>query len=155
MDKRFWTAFVGLVGGALLVSGCASSLGGGAYARSEARRVMEVQYGVIEAIRPVRLEGTETGAGPLTGALLGGLAGNTLGGGRGRIATTAVGAVAGAVAGQAVEGAVTARPGVEITVRLDNGRVLAVTQEDEGEGFRVGERVRLLTDRYGNARVAR
>jgi outer membrane lipoprotein SlyB len=59
------------------------------------------------------------------------------------------------VAGQAVEGAVTARPGVEITVRLDNGRVLAVTQEDEGEGFRVGERVRLLTDRYGNARVAR
>lgn len=155
MNKRFLTVIVGVAGSALLVTGCAPSLGSSAYARTEARRVMEVKYGVIEAIRPVQLEGTESGAGTLTGALLGGLAGNTLGGGRGRIATTAVGAVAGAVAGQAVEGAVTARPGLEITVRLDNGRVLAVTQEDEGEGFRVGERVRLLTDRYGNARVAR
>jgi outer membrane lipoprotein SlyB len=116
---------------------------------------MEVKYGVIEAIRPVRIEGTQSGAGAVTGAILGGLAGSTLGGGRGRVATTTIGAVAGAVAGQAVEGAVTGKPGIEITVRLDNGQVLAVTQEDEGEGFRVGERVRLLSDRYGNARVAR
>lgn len=144
-----------LAGSALLMSGCAPSLGSSAYARQEARRAMEVKYGVIEAIRPVKIEGTQSGAGTLTGALLGGLAGNTLGGGRGRVATTAVGAVAGAVAGQAVEGAVTGKPGIEVIVRLDNGQVLAVTQEDEGEGFRVGERVRLLNDRYGNARVAR
>jgi outer membrane lipoprotein SlyB len=137
-------------------SGCVSSLGSGSYARSEARRAMEVQYGVVESVRPVRIEGTQSGAGAATGAVLGGLAGNTLGGGRGRIATTTLGAVAGAVAGHALEGTATGKPGVEITVRLDNGKVLAVTQEDEGEGFRVGERVRLLNDpRTGVARVSR
>ncbi|WP_438438800.1 hypothetical protein [Hydrogenophilus thermoluteolus] len=75
MNKRFLTVIVGVAGSALLVTGCAPSLGSSAYARTEARRVMEVKYGVIEAIRPVQLEGTESGAGTLTGALLGGLRG--------------------------------------------------------------------------------
>lgn len=154
-SRKVVTVLVALAA-AIGTSGCVTaSFGSGSYARSEARRAMEVQYGVIESVRPVQLEGTASSAGAVTGAILGGLLGNTLGGGRGRIATTTVGAVAGAVAGQAVEGAVTAKSGVEITVRLDNGRVIAVTQEDEGEGFRVGERVRLLTDRTGTARVSR
>lgn len=44
----------------LAVSGCASDLGGGTYSRAEARRMMTVQYGVVEAVRPVQLEGTKS-----------------------------------------------------------------------------------------------
>ncbi|MCX7945738.1 MAG: glycine zipper 2TM domain-containing protein [Hydrogenophilus sp.] len=155
MRGNRWKTVGGVAVAAIVLSGCVPGLGAGSYSRPEARRVMDVQYGVIEGVRPVRLEGTQSGAGAITGAVLGGVAGNTVGGGRGRVATTTLGAAAGAVAGQAVEGLITAKPGVEVTVRLDNGRVVAVTQEDEGEGFRVGERVRLTQDRYGNARVSR
>ena len=55
-----------------------------------------------------------------------------------------VGAVVGGMAGAASEEAITRKPGLEITVRLDSGRMLAVVQEDSGEKFPVGERVRLL-----------
>ena len=58
------------------------------------------------------------------------------------------------LAGAALEEVATRKPGVEVTVRLENGRVIAVVQEDQGEGFRVGERVRVVND-GGTTRVAR
>ena len=67
---------------------------------------------------------------------------------------TVIGAVAGGLAGSAVEERATRTPGVEVTVRLDNGQFLAVVQADEGEGFRPGERVRILRD-GGTTRVTR
>ena len=39
-------------------------------------------------------------------------------------------------------------------MRLDNGQFLAVVQADEGERFRLGERVRILRD-AGTTRVSR
>ena len=36
------------------------------------------------------------------------------------------------------------KPGIEVTVKLDNGELRAVTQEAD-ENFRPGERVRLLS----------
>jgi outer membrane lipoprotein SlyB len=35
--------------------------------------------------------------------------------------------------------------GLEVTVRLDNGDIRAITQSSTGEIFRAGERVRLLS----------
>jgi outer membrane lipoprotein SlyB len=59
------------------------------------------------------------------------------------------------LAGAAVEEGVTRKPGVEITVRLDNGGSLAVVQETvENEMFRVGSRVKVLTDYNGITRVS-
>jgi outer membrane lipoprotein SlyB len=49
------------------------------------------------------------------------------------------------VAGNAVENAAATREGVEITVRLDNGDMRAITQTNTGEVFLAGERVRLLS----------
>jgi outer membrane lipoprotein SlyB len=63
-----------------------------------------------------------------------------------------LGAVVGGMAGAASEEAITRKPGLEITVRLDSGRMLAVVQEDSGEKFAVGERVRLL-ESGGQTRV--
>ncbi|MDD2408933.1 MAG: glycine zipper 2TM domain-containing protein [Tepidiphilus sp.] len=143
-----------MVVAALGVAGCASGLGGGTYGRTEARRAMSVQYGVVESVRPVQLEGTKSPLGAGAGAVVGGVAGSGVGGGRGQIVGATVGAVAGGLAGAALEEVATRRPGVEVTVRLDNGRVIAVVQEDEGEGFRLGERVRVLSD-GGTMRVAR
>jgi outer membrane lipoprotein SlyB len=62
-----------------------------------------------------------------------------------------LGSVAGGVAGQAVEQAATRQPGLEITVKLDSGRMIAVTQAAD-ENFRPGDRVRVLSDGH-TARV--
>ena len=56
-----------------------------------------------------------------------------------------IGGIAGAVAGNAVENGVAKRAGVEITVRLDNGDLRAITQSATGEMFQAGDRVRLLS----------
>lgn len=128
----------------LLVGGCAESLSGSAYSRSQARSVQEVRMGVVESVREVRIEGTKTPVGAVGGAAVGGIAGSTIGGGRGQGIATVLGAIGGGLAGAAVEEGVTRRRGLEITVRLDGGRILAVTQEAD-EVFRPGERVRILT----------
>jgi outer membrane lipoprotein SlyB len=47
--------------------------------------------------------------------------------------------------GQPAEAHLNNRPGLEITVRLDNGELRAITQ-DADEPFRIGERVRLLSN---------
>lgn len=138
---------------ALALAGCASGLGGDTYSRGEARRTMSVQYGTVEAVRAVKLEGTKTPIGPAAGAVVGGVAGSGVGGGRGQAIATVIGAVAGGLAGAAIEEGATRQPGVEVTVRLENGQVLAVVQEDAGEDFRLGDRVRLLRD-SGTTRVA-
>ncbi|HHJ16922.1 MAG TPA: hypothetical protein ENJ80_09515 [Gammaproteobacteria bacterium] len=134
--------------------GCASSLTGESYSRSEARTVQQVEYGTIEYLRPVNIEGTKTHVGSGAGALVGGLAGSTVGGRTtGRIMAV-IGAVAGGMAGAAIEEGVTRTHGVEITVRLDNGRSIAIVQRlAPNERFAVGERVRVITGGQ-NARVA-
>ncbi|MCP5419190.1 MAG: glycine zipper 2TM domain-containing protein [Gammaproteobacteria bacterium] len=136
----------------LLVSGCAPSLSGSAYSRSQARETQQVEFGVVEGVRNVMIEGTKTPVGTVTGAALGGLAGSTVGGGRGKAAATIGGAVLGGMAGAATEEAITRRQGFEITVRLDNGRFIAVTQEAD-EPFNPGDRVRVLRGYDGTTRV--
>ena len=84
--------------------------------------------------------------------MVGGVAGSNVGGGKGSIIGTVVGAVAGGLAGSAIEEGVTRREGVEITVRLDGGRLLAIVQEAD-EAFRPGERVRVLSG-GGSTRVS-
>jgi outer membrane lipoprotein SlyB len=131
---------------AVTVAGCASGLGGGDYERAEARRVMNVRMGVIESVRLVKLEGTKSPVGTLGGAAVGGIAGSTVGGGKGSAIAAVVGAVVGGIAGSAAEEGITRKQGVEVTVKMDNGEMLAIIQEDGGEGFKPGERVRLLQD---------
>ena len=65
------------------LAGCASSLTGESYSRAEARTVQQVEYGRIEALRPVRIEGTKTPVGAAAGTAVGGIAGSGIGGGRG------------------------------------------------------------------------
>lgn len=137
----------------LLLLGCASSRSGDVYTRDQTRREMNVRTGVVESVREVLMEGTKSGTGTLAGAAVGGVAGSTMGSGKGHIVGAIAGAVLGGLAGNAIEGNVTKKNALEITVKLDNGQLIAVVQE-MGEVFYSGDRVRVLSGN-GSTRVTR
>lgn len=145
-----------LAGALLLAAGCA-----GYPPREEGPRVERARApapprwelaGVVESVRPLALEAEPTPLGAAAGGVIGGTIGGEVGRGRGAAAGAVVGGVLGSVAGEAA-GAARTQPGVEITVRLDDGRAIAVRQP-AGESFRPGERVRVVSDGT-RARVTR
>jgi outer membrane lipoprotein SlyB len=129
---------------AVAVAGCAPSLSGGAYSRDQVRQEQTVRLGVVESVRPVTIEGTKTPIGAAAGAAAGGIAGSEIGHGKGAAIGAIGGAVLGGLAGAAAEEALTRRPGLEITVKLDSGGLIAVTQEAD-ESFKPGDRVRVVS----------
>lgn len=139
----------------LAISGCASSLKGDTYSRDDARQIQTIQYGTVEAVRMVIIEGTKTPIGTAAGAVVGGVAGSSVGGGRGSIITGVLGAVAGGLAGSAAEEALTKTQGVELVIHKNTGETISVVQEyEENNAFQVGDRVRLMT-LNGDIRVSR
>ncbi len=153
-DFRFTTALA-LVALALLAAGCAAPRTGDTYYRGEALRAQSVDLGVIESLRPVQIQQGQSGVGTVGGAVLGGIAGSTLGSGSRANAAGAVGgAIVGGLVGSAIERDVTKANGVEVTVRLDSGKLIAVVQEGTGAEFRPGDRVRVLSDGH-TTRVSR
>ena len=110
-------------------------------------RTMEL--GVVQDVRSIAFPGPDTGLGAVGGAALGGWAGSGIGSGSGNAAAIVGGVILGSLIGNAVEQQAAKRPGLELTVRLDaSGRTIAVVQDDTGEPFRPGDRVRVLSDGY-------
>ena len=138
-------AFAALV--AVVLAGCATPAGP-VYYPGQASRPQPVEMGVVENVRPVALQGPSSGLGALTGAGLGGWAGSGIGAGGGNAAAIVGGVILGSLIGNAVEVNAQRRSGLELTVRLDNGRMIAVVQDDTGEPFRPGDRVRVQSDGY-------
>jgi len=138
-----------------LLAGCASpGLGGGNYTRAQVRGEQSVRLGVVENVRDVVIDSRDTGTGTLAGAAIGGIAGSTVGGGyRANAAGAIAGAVVGGLIGNSVEKNANDRRGVEVTIRLEGGKLIAVTQEKDEE-FRVGDRVQVLSGQ-GATRVSR
>lgn len=128
---------------ASLVSGCASSRSGAVYSRDQARAAVEVHNGVVEEVREIMIEGTQTPVGAIAGGVMGGVLGRGVGDGRGRDIATVGGALGGAALGSAAEERLTRRRGLEIQVRLDDGRTMVVVQEAD-VAFAPGDRVRVL-----------
>jgi outer membrane lipoprotein SlyB len=153
MTRQFGLAFI--LGSVLALAGCASSLTGETYSREEARTPQIVRTGVVESVRPVKLEGTKTIIGPAAGAVIGGVAGSGVGGGRGSAIAAVVGALAGGMAGAAAEEGITRTQGVEITVREDDGSMRAYVQEASPDvTFNTGDRVRVQSIN-GRSRVVK
>lgn len=140
---------VTLLAACVTMTGCAyNSSSPDVYTAGQAQREETVRFGTVESVRSVTIssnDGQPSGLGAVGGGALGAVAGSAIGGGRGSIATAIIGGIAGAVAGNAVENGVAKRAGVEITVRLDNGDLRAITQSATGEMFQAGDRVRLLS----------
>ncbi len=138
-------AIVGAIAASAFITGCASTSSGSVYSGGQARQEQTVRMGVVESVRQVTIEGSKSGVGTIAGGAIGGVAGSNIGGGsRGSAVGTILGAIAGGLAGNAIEEGATKKPGLEITVKLDNGELRAITQ-DADENFRPDERVRLLS----------
>ncbi len=136
----------------VLLAACASSNSGSVYSRDEARKVQTVKTGVVESVRSVKLEGTKSPVGTIAGGAVGGIAGSSIGGGRGSAIAAVIGAVVGGLAGSAAEEGITRKDGLEITVKLDGGGMIAIVQEAD-DMFKAGERVRIV-ENGGTSRVS-
>ena len=133
-----------LIFAALVLGGCASSMSGGAYSRGQARQVEDVKMATVESVRDIQIEGTKTPIGAGAGAIMGGVVG---GNSRSRNVSaigSVLGSVVGGMAGAAAEEGITRQSGYEITVKFDDGKMIAVAQGAD-EKFAVGDRVRVLT----------
>lgn len=122
--------------------------------RGDAQRLSQVQDATVLSIRPVTVEGTQSGVGGAAGGVIGGVAGSSVGGHREQIAVGVLGAVAGAVIGNLTERAATRESAVEILVQLKNGERRAIVQADGSEALRPGDTV-ILVSSGGRTRVTR
>lgn len=138
---------VGIALAAIALGGCAHPIRGSDYFAYEAGREQSVRYGVVDAVREVRLQARETGIGAASGAMIGSIAGSHAGRGyHSSLAGFIGGAILGGIIGQEVERSANEHPGQELTVLLDSGRMIVVVQDAE-ERFRPGDRVRVLAGR--------
>ncbi len=122
--------------------------------RYETQRLSQVYDATVLSVRPVTVEGNQSGIGAGAGAVAGGVAGSTIGGHRDSIVGTVVGAVIGGVVGNAVEKGTTRENAVEIVVQLRNGERRAIVQGAGGEAFGPGDPVVLVTT-GGRTRISR
>jgi outer membrane lipoprotein SlyB len=122
--------------------------------RGDAQRLSTVQDATVLSVRNVTVDGTQTGAGGATGAVLGGIAGSSRSHGAESAAIGVVGAVAGAVIGNAIERGATKEDAVEILLQMRSGERRAIVQAKAGESFTPGDAVILVTT-GGKTRVTR
>ncbi len=99
--------------------------------------------GTITNIKEVKKKGSASGAGALTGALIGGGLGYAVGGRGHRTAGTLIGAGGGALAGNYIEKNASAGKEFRIDVRLDNG-AQQTFRYDSMPNWGVGTRVRVV-----------
>lgn len=113
--------------------------------RGDAQRLSQVQDATVLSVRPVRVDGSQSGAGAAAGGVIGGVAGSSVGGRREAVAVGVLGAVAGAVVGNVVERAATTEDAVEVLVQLRNGERRAIVQATGNERLLPGDAVILVT----------
>ena len=122
--------------------------------RYDAQRMSSVQDATVLSLRPVTLQGRDSGVGTVGGAVIGGIAGSNVGGPRTGGIVGIVGAIAGGLIGNAVERDATRENAVEILVQLKNGERRAVIQGLGADTFAVGDPVIMITT-GGRVRVMR
>lgn len=122
--------------------------------KGDAQRMAQVQDATVLSVRPVVVEGNQSGVGAVAGGVAGGVAGSTVGGHREGAVVGVLGAVAGAVIGNAVERFGTREEAVEILLQLRNGERRAIVQAKGTENLVAGDPVIIVTT-GGKTRVTR
>lgn len=125
------------------LTGCAQNPYGNAYSVGDARQVQTVLTGTITKLDAVTIQGDAGNTiGTLAGGAIGALLGSEIGGGTGSDIAAIGGGVLGSMVGSKAGQAADTRQGVNIVIKLDSGRTIAVVQQvDPNVIFRVGERV--------------
>ena len=129
---------------AAALGGCAASMSGSTYTRDQARQSLDVRMATVESVRNVQIEGTKSSIGTSAGAIVGGIAGSNAGNGKGSAVGAVLGGLAGGILGSSVEESATRQSAIEITIKFDDGKLIAVTQAGD-EKFNPGDKVRVLT----------
>ncbi len=143
-----------IVASILALSACATS-SPDVIQYHEAQRMSVVQDATILSVRPVTVDGSQSGLGVVAGGMVGSVAGGGVGGNwRDRQAGSVVGLIAGALIGNAIERNATRQEAYEILVQMRNGERRSVIQARGEEALNPGDAVILVTT-GGKTRVSR
>jgi outer membrane lipoprotein SlyB len=123
--------------------------------RGDAQRMAKVEDAVVLTVRPVVVDGSQSGLGATVGGIAGAVGGYS-GSGVQREAQVLgmLAGVAGAAAGNAIERMTTREDAYEILVQLKGGERRSIVQAKGGEIFSPGDAVILVTT-GGKVRVAK
>lgn len=122
--------------------------------RRDAQRMSNVVDATVLSVRPVTVDGNQSGMGAAAGGVVGGIAGSSVGGRREGAIVGVLAAVAGAVAGNAIERMGTREEAVEILLQLKSGERRAIVQAKASEVLAPGDAVILVTT-SGKVRVTK
>lgn len=136
----------------VVLGACSIMPSSNTYTTTQAGTLQEVKYGTVTGLRNVMIREDNAETGKVAGGVIGGVAGNDIGEGRGQIIGSVAGAVVGGTVGMAVDRAIQSKPGIEITVRLEDNRTVAIAQLAD-ERFMMGDQVKVLTSQDDKARV--
>ena len=143
-----------LVAAVTVLSACATS-SPDVISRQDAQVAAQVQDGTVISIRPVTVDGSQSGMGAAAGGIVGaavGTGGSTIQ--REKIGLGVLAGVAGALAGNAIERMATKEEAFEIIVQLRNGDRRAIVQAKGNETLMAGDSVIIVTS-GGKVRVSR
>jgi outer membrane lipoprotein SlyB len=112
----------------------------------DAQRLSQVADAVVLGVRPVTVEGSQSGIGAAAGAVVGGIGGSMASSHNPTSAAVGVvGAVVGGVVGNAAERFGTRESALEILLQMPNGERRAIVQAAGSETFQPGDAVILVT----------
>lgn len=132
----------------LTLAACAQGLGQDVYSESELGKQVDIDYGVIKSIKPVKVKkDNTTGIGAVGGATAGGVAGAQVGNGNGQVAGAVAGLLIGAIAGEMAEKKLGTQEGFQYIIRKENGKTVSIVQvpNDGDKPFHVGQKVMIQT----------
>ena len=131
----------------ITLSGCTSpNPYGNAYSASDVQTVQQVYYGTVVKAEPVTIDAsTKTDSiGTIAGAAIGGILGSEIGHGAGSALGAVGGALLGGYVGSEAASDLGKRNGVNLTIRLEDGKLISIVQEaNPNMMFQPGEPVQV------------
>jgi outer membrane lipoprotein SlyB len=113
--------------------------------RNDAQRMSQIQDATVLSVRPVAIDGNQSGVGAAAGGVVGGISGASVGGRREAAVVGVLVAIVGAVVGNAIERSATREDAVEYLLQLKNGERRALVQGKGEEVMAAGDPVILVT----------
>ena len=122
--------------------------------KGDAQRMSQIQDATVLSVRPVIIDGNQTGVGAAAGGVVGGISGSSVGGRREAAVVGVLVAIVGSVIGNAIERGATREDAVEYLLQLKNGERRALVQGKGEEIMSPGDSVILVTT-GGKTRVTK
>lgn len=126
------------------LAACVPQPGQNSYNLAESGKAVQIEYATILRAKQVKIIGEQTGAGTVTGGLVGGIAASNIGGGDGALLAAIGGAVIGGIMGSLAEQELQNTVGIEYFIRVDGekkAKSIVQNQHKEDVVFKKGDRV--------------